>query len=376
MGWRKLRQHYRYACNKQRQKIAISFYLHFISPLPANDERVRHDRGGYRVAAPRISPSRFPSTAYGPRVCSAHDGTPYHRAAERRHLIRPDAVTRHAPDVAVEVLSPSTAAADRGRKMRTFARYGVPEYWIVDPALERIEIHVLDAGACRLAQAASPGDTVRPVLLAGADVRRRPRLSWFRRDERGPERPRRSDRQVLGRSAKARSADRWTGPGGGVRLSVSSREDGLVRLAVMSRQPLQDHVQPLIHPVQLFAHLAHLLPDVVNVTLEVLQPLIKITGRHIDLGGSLLVDLAADEEGGDKVGQGGSGIQDDRDAWNLFGGESRRRRYGRRRFLCGGWRYGRRRFLCGDTASHQPALDYRHRGHYQSCNSSNDSRDA
>ena len=76
-------------------------------------------------------------------------------------------MTRHAPDVAVEVLSPSTAAADRGRKMRTFARYGVPEYWIVDPALERIEIHVLDACACRLAQAASPGDTVRPVLLAG-----------------------------------------------------------------------------------------------------------------------------------------------------------------------------------------------------------------
>ena len=87
--------------------------------------------------------------------------------AERRRLVRPDAVTRHAPDVAVEVLSPSTAAADRGRKMRTFARYGVPEYWIVDPALERIEIHVLDAGAYRLAQAASPGDTVRPVVPAG-----------------------------------------------------------------------------------------------------------------------------------------------------------------------------------------------------------------
>ena len=86
--------------------------------------------------------------------------------AERRHLIRPDAVTRHAPDVAVEVLSPSTAAADRGRKMRTFARYGVPECWIVDPALERIEIHVLDAGACRLHRPRRPV-TVRPVLLAG-----------------------------------------------------------------------------------------------------------------------------------------------------------------------------------------------------------------
>ena len=85
--------------------------------------------------------------------------------AERRHLIRPDAVTRHAPDLAVEVLSPSTAAADRGGKMRMFARHGVREYWIVDPVLERIEIHALEDGAYRRAQAASGDDTVRSVLL-------------------------------------------------------------------------------------------------------------------------------------------------------------------------------------------------------------------
>ena len=54
-----------------------------------------------------------------------------------------------------------------GRKCERSRATACPEYWIVDPALERIEIHVLDAGACRLAQAASPGDTVRPVLLAG-----------------------------------------------------------------------------------------------------------------------------------------------------------------------------------------------------------------
>ena len=53
--------------------------------------------------------------------------------AERTHRVSLDAVTRVAPDVAVEVLSPSTASIDRGRKMRMFARYGVPEYWIVDP---------------------------------------------------------------------------------------------------------------------------------------------------------------------------------------------------------------------------------------------------
>jgi Uma2 family endonuclease len=48
---------------------------------------------------------------------------------ERTHLIDLDRPIRHVPDLCVEVLSPSTAAADRGRKMQAFARFGVPEYW-------------------------------------------------------------------------------------------------------------------------------------------------------------------------------------------------------------------------------------------------------
>ena len=90
--------------------------------------------------------------------------------AERLHLLDPDGPARAAPDLVVEVLSASTAQLDRGRKMRTFARYAVPEYWIVDPLHRRIEVHVLDrdAGdAYRRAQAAAPGDTVRSVVLPG-----------------------------------------------------------------------------------------------------------------------------------------------------------------------------------------------------------------
>ncbi len=45
---------------------------------------------------------------------------------ERQHLIDLDSPIRDVPDLCVEVLSPSTAAADRGRKMQMFARYGVP----------------------------------------------------------------------------------------------------------------------------------------------------------------------------------------------------------------------------------------------------------
>ena len=85
--------------------------------------------------------------------------------AERRHLVQPYAVTRAAPDIAVEVLSPSTVSVDRGRKMRMFARYGVPEYWIVDPVRLEIEVHTLEQGAYRQAQVATGVDTVRSVLL-------------------------------------------------------------------------------------------------------------------------------------------------------------------------------------------------------------------
>ena len=85
--------------------------------------------------------------------------------AERSHLVQLDVVTRAAPDIAVEVLSPSTASIDRGRKMEMFARYGVPEYWIVDPVRLEIEVHTLEQGAYRCAQVATCGDTVRSVLL-------------------------------------------------------------------------------------------------------------------------------------------------------------------------------------------------------------------
>ena len=85
--------------------------------------------------------------------------------AERGHLVEPAAVTRHAPDIVVEVLSPSTAAVDRGRKMGTFARYGVPECWIVDPVARKIEVHALVGGTCREAHAAGVDDTVESALL-------------------------------------------------------------------------------------------------------------------------------------------------------------------------------------------------------------------
>ena len=51
-----------------------------------------------------------------------------------------------APDLVVEVLSPSTAIYDRGAKKDAYERAGVKEYWIVDPASKSIEVHYLQNG--------------------------------------------------------------------------------------------------------------------------------------------------------------------------------------------------------------------------------------
>jgi Uma2 family endonuclease len=44
------------------------------------------------------------------------------------------------PDLAIEVLSPSNRHHDRVRKRRAYARYGIREYWIVDPDERTIEV--------------------------------------------------------------------------------------------------------------------------------------------------------------------------------------------------------------------------------------------
>ena len=45
-----------------------------------------------------------------------------------------------APDLVVEVLSPSTAHRDRGIKLRLYKRQGVAEYWVVDHEARSVEV--------------------------------------------------------------------------------------------------------------------------------------------------------------------------------------------------------------------------------------------
>lgn len=81
-------------------------------------------------------------------------------------------VVRGAPDLVVEVLSRSTAEIDRGIKRDLYARHGVAEYWLVDPAAELIEILRLDAetGAYRLAASLREGDRATTPLIPALSI--------------------------------------------------------------------------------------------------------------------------------------------------------------------------------------------------------------
>ena len=58
---------------------------------------------------------------------------------ERRAIIGEKQVTG-APDLVVEILSPSTAHRDRGIKLDLYARHGVREYWIADPVEDVVDV--------------------------------------------------------------------------------------------------------------------------------------------------------------------------------------------------------------------------------------------
>lgn len=88
-------------------------------------------------------------------------------ARERLAAIDVNKVIRIPPDLAVEVLSPSTASIDRGRKMKSLARFGVREYWIVDPKKNTVEQYVLDRARYALHAHRVESDEVESPLLAG-----------------------------------------------------------------------------------------------------------------------------------------------------------------------------------------------------------------
>jgi Uma2 family endonuclease len=74
------------------------------------------------------------------------------------------------PDLVMEVTSATTQRTDRVEKYAEYARAGIPEYWIVDPQAETVEVFVLREDAYELLGKWGAGEVARSALLEGFRV--------------------------------------------------------------------------------------------------------------------------------------------------------------------------------------------------------------
>jgi Uma2 family endonuclease len=69
-----------------------------------------------------------------------------------------------APDLVVEVMSPSSKLYDRVNKHMVYEKAGIPEYWLVNPRTQTVELFVLESGKYR-SQGAFEGEQTLPSRI-------------------------------------------------------------------------------------------------------------------------------------------------------------------------------------------------------------------
>lgn len=88
---------------------------------------------------------------------------------EQSSRIGSDGHIHGAPALAVEVVSPGkeNARRDRVKKLRVYDKFGVGEYWVVDPEARTLEIYRRAGGALALAATLRGEDEIDTPLLPG-----------------------------------------------------------------------------------------------------------------------------------------------------------------------------------------------------------------
>lgn len=74
------------------------------------------------------------------------------------------------PDLAIEIVSPSSARYDRMTKLAWYAAIGVPEYWIVDPGTRMLERLVLQGEHYLVVEVRADDAVFRPDSFEGLEI--------------------------------------------------------------------------------------------------------------------------------------------------------------------------------------------------------------
>ncbi|OGQ53465.1 MAG: hypothetical protein A3J24_02920 [Deltaproteobacteria bacterium RIFCSPLOWO2_02_FULL_53_8] len=75
-----------------------------------------------------------------------------------------------APDLIVEIISPSSSFNDSVRKRELYQKFGVKEYWLVFPDEKAIEVMTIEDGIYKEFCSAKEAGAVRSKLLHGFEV--------------------------------------------------------------------------------------------------------------------------------------------------------------------------------------------------------------
>jgi Uma2 family endonuclease len=75
------------------------------------------------------------------------------------------------PDLCIEVVSPTTGLIDRHAKRNIYARFGVREYWIVDPNRQTVNVYTLRDRAYGEAIEMTGDALIRSVVIEGFTIR-------------------------------------------------------------------------------------------------------------------------------------------------------------------------------------------------------------
>jgi Uma2 family endonuclease len=91
--------------------------------------------------------------------------------SEDRMRLVDDKGMRGAPDLCIEIASPSTRTYDRTVKFERYAQFGVDEYWIVDPEGRTMEVFSLENHSYTLLMIARGDEVIVSRVLPDLDLR-------------------------------------------------------------------------------------------------------------------------------------------------------------------------------------------------------------
>ena len=87
-----------------------------------------------------------------------------------RSHIRNGKNIKGAPDLVVEILSPSTSSRDWGYKKDLYEKHGVKEFWLVDPYAKQVIVMLLKDGRYEIVGVYREDDTLRSPTLEGFEL--------------------------------------------------------------------------------------------------------------------------------------------------------------------------------------------------------------